>query len=169
MRRYYSTCADNESCWLVRKCGNSLRGINRRKSELKHKNIHQKGGSGGLLSSLKEIVNSIFNKFTQETRRTRLSRLILHRETPRRRINPKNELWHKISKNGTLSITKVKLTLDSWRHGFEEVSRCISLYPSLFCEGGGLKYCRYLNVCYFCYLIQCFRLTEGEVCKAGFL
>ena len=38
-------------------------------------------------SSLKEIVNFVFNKFTQETWRTRLSRLILHKETPRR-INP---------------------------------------------------------------------------------
>ena len=44
----------------------------------------------------------LYNKSTQETRRTWLSRLILHKETPRRRINPKNwlqyELWHKIPK-----------------------------------------------------------------------
>ena len=42
-------------------------------------------------SSLKEIVNFVFNKSTQETRRTQSSRLILHKkEMPRRRRNPKN-------------------------------------------------------------------------------
>ena len=86
-------------------------------------------------SSLKEIVNFIFNKFTQETR-TQLSRLILHKEeTPRKRINPKNwlqkELYHNISKNNILSFTKVKLTVGGWRLGFEHVSR-ISFYRSFF-------------------------------------
>ena len=88
-------------------------------------------------SSFKEIVNFVFNKSTQETRRTQLSRLNLHKtETLRRRRNPKNwlqnELWHKIPKKGILSLTKVKLTVGGWLHGFEQVSRCISLSPSFF-------------------------------------
>ena len=33
----------------IRKCGESLHWLNRRKSELKQKDIHLKGGSGGLL------------------------------------------------------------------------------------------------------------------------
>ena len=88
-------------------------------------------------SSLKEIVNFIFNKSTQETRRKRLSWLIPHKkETPRRRTNPKNwlqnELWHKITKNGILSLIKVKLSVRGWRHGFKQVSRFIALYSSSF-------------------------------------
>ena len=87
--------------------------------------------------SLKEIINFIFNKSTLETRRTHFSRLILYKkETPRIRINPKNwlqkELWHKIPKNGILSLTKVKLTVGGWRHCFMQVSRYISLYRSFF-------------------------------------
>ena len=35
-------------------------------------------------SSLKEIVNLVFNKSTGETRRTRLSKLILHKKMPRK-------------------------------------------------------------------------------------
>ena len=35
------------------------------------------GGSG---DQIKEIVNIVFNKSTQETRRTQLSRLILHKK-----------------------------------------------------------------------------------------
>ena len=65
-------------------------------------------------SSLKEIVNFVFNKSARETRRTRLFRLILLKETPRRK-KPKNwllnKLGHKISKNCILSLTKVKLTV----------------------------------------------------------
>ena len=53
------------------------------------------------------MVYFVFNKSTQETRRTPLLWLILHKkETPRRRINLKNwlqnELRHKIPKNGIL-------------------------------------------------------------------
>ena len=63
--------------------------------------------------------------------------MILHKkETLRRRINPKNwllnELWHRILKKGILSLTKVKLTVGGSRHGFKQISRCISLYPSSF-------------------------------------
>ena len=88
-------------------------------------------------SSLKEIVTFVFNKSTQETRRIRLSRLILpKKETPRRRINPKNwlrkELWHKIPKKGILSLTKVKVIVGDWQHCFEQVRRYISLRPSFF-------------------------------------
>ena len=44
-------------------------------------------------SSLKEIVNFVFNKSTQETRRIWLSRLIPHKkEIPRKSTNPKNRL-----------------------------------------------------------------------------
>ena len=85
-------------------------------------------------SLLKEIVNFVFNKNTQETRRTRLSGLILYKKTLRR-INPKNwllnELWHKIPKKGILSFIKVKLTVGGWWYGFVQLSR-ISLYPSFF-------------------------------------
>ena len=86
-------------------------------------------------SSLKEIVNFVFNKSTQETR-ILFSRLILHKkETTRRRINPKNwlqnELWHKIPKKGILTLTKVKLIVGSWQHCFEQVRGCNSLYPYL--------------------------------------
>ena len=42
-------------------------------------------------SSLKEIVNFVFNKSTQETRRTLLSKLILHKKTPRKRTHPKKD------------------------------------------------------------------------------
>ena len=38
-----------EDVGQVRKCGKSLRRLNKRKFELKQKDIHQKGGSGGLL------------------------------------------------------------------------------------------------------------------------
>ena len=82
-------------------------------------------------SSLKEIVNFVFNKSTPVIWRTRLSRLILHKkETPRRRISSKNwiqnELWHKLPKNGILSLTKVKLTVGGWRHCFVQVCRYVS-------------------------------------------
>ena len=62
--------------------------------------------------------------------------MILHKKEMPRRINAKNwlqnELCHKIPKNGILSLTKVKLTVSGWRHGFKQVSCCISLYPSFF-------------------------------------
>ena len=86
-------------------------------------------------SLLKEILNFVFNKSAQETKRTGLSRLILHKkEIPRRRINPKNwhqnELSYKIPKNGILWLIKVKPTIGGWWHGFKHASRRISLYPS---------------------------------------
>ena len=116
---------DNGSCWLVRKCGKSLRRLNRKKNLSWNRNIFISKRRKWLStrSSLQEIVNFVFNKSTQETRKTRLSKLILHKETPRRRTNPKNwlqnELWHKIPKKGILSLTKVKLTVGGWRHCFE--------------------------------------------------
>ena len=71
-------------------------------------------------SSHKQIVNLIFTKSAQETRRTQLSRLILQKtETPRRRINLKNWLLNglkpKIPKEGILSLTKVELTIGGWQ------------------------------------------------------
>ena len=128
--------ANKGSCWLgledvVKASVGSTEensGWNKRYSSKKRKRWSTR-------SSLKEIVNFVFNKSKQETRRTPLFRLILHKkETPRRRFNPKNwlqnELCHKILKKGILSLTKVKLTVGRWRHGFEQVSRYISLYPS---------------------------------------
>ena len=50
-------------------------------------------------------------------------------------------------KKGILSLTKVKLSVGGCQHGFKQVSH-IFLYPLFF----WLQYCRYLNVCYFCYL-----------------
>ena len=131
-RRYYWTFADKRSCWLVRKCRKSFCRIKRNK---RYSSKRRKWWS--TRSSLKEIVNFVFNKSTQETRRIRLSRLFLYKkETPRRRINPKNwllnELWHKIPNKGILSLTKVKLSVDGWRHGFKQVSHCISFCTSSF-------------------------------------
>ena len=61
-----------------------------------------------------------------------------------KKINPENwlqkELWHKIPKSGILSLTKVKPTVGSWHHCFEQVSRNIfftSFFFFLFFGGGG--------------------------------
>ena len=87
-------------------------------------------------SSFKEIVSFVFNKSTQETRRTQFSQLILYKnEMQRKRIKPKNrlqkELWHKIPKNSILSFTKVKLTVGGWQYCFEQVNHYF-LYPIPF-------------------------------------
>ena len=134
-RRYYWTFyRQRKLLVLVRRCGKSLRRLNRRKFVETERYSSKRRKRWYTRSSLKEIVNFVFNKSTQETRRTRLSRLILHKkETPRRRKNHKhwfqNELWHKKPKKGILSLTKVKLTVGGWRHGFEQVSRYISFNP----------------------------------------
>ena len=80
--------------------------------------------------------NFVFNKSTQETRRTWLSWLILHlKETPRR-INPKNwlqnELWLKIPKKGILTLTKVK-TDRRWLTALFRASQSIYFFITFFC------------------------------------
>ena len=82
-------------------------------------------------SSLKEIVNFVFNKYIQETRRIQLSWLILQKkETLRKRKNPKdwiqNELWPNIQKNSILSLTEVKLTVGGWQHCFVQIVTTLS-------------------------------------------
>ena len=112
------------------------------------KDIHLRGGS-----SLKEIENSVFNMSTHNW--------LL------------NELWYKIPKKVILSLTKVKLTVGGWRHGFGQVSRRISFYSSFFSFfffWAGVYYCRYLNVCYFCYLkFNVFEKHRGKYAKPDFV
>ena len=81
-----------EAVGHVRKYGKSFRMLNSRNFEMKQRYSSKWSKQWSTRSSLKEIVNFVFNESTQETRRTLLSRLILHKEMPRKRINPENWL-----------------------------------------------------------------------------
>ena len=134
-RRFIGRFADKGSCWLRSEdVVKASIGSTEENSSWNERYSSKRRKEWSIWSSLKEIVNFVFNKSTQETR-TQLSRLILHKkETPRRKINLQNwlqnELWHKIPKKGGSSLTKVKLTVGGWQHGFEQVCRYISLYLS---------------------------------------
>ena len=78
-RRYYWTFADKQSCWPGQKMWLKPPSAQQEKIQVETKIFISKRRKRWLnRSSLKEIVNFVFNKSTQETRRTRLSRLILH-------------------------------------------------------------------------------------------
>ena len=112
-----------EAVGSVRRFGKCLRRLNWRTF------ISRRSKRWSTRSSLKEIVNFVFNKSTQETRRTRLPRLILQKKTLRKTKQPLKmglkKLWHKIPKKGILLSTRVKLTIGGWQHCFVQVSRYI--------------------------------------------